>query len=302
MRAPPVRLAALAVVYASFGSPAHAADLVLAPTSEWKLREYEDKCRVSRTFGEGEDSVTVWIDQGGLSQAYNLTLIGRPLRHPYGPNLSVRFAPEPEYSRNYIYAESSKGRPVVTLFGVRLTPTDAERELLGIPLEPLPTSASAAKADSAARNGERAATITGIRFGRALVAPLTLQTGALAEPLGQLQACALALERRIGVNTALAASPPKAVNEASWAAELQKGYPNYLVRAKEEARIDVRLTIATSGKPTFCEVPEVEGLTSFNDTACLLLLKHATFEPARDAAGKPLVARYPLRISFVIKD
>jgi Gram-negative bacterial TonB protein C-terminal len=302
MRALLVRLSALAVACASFGSPAQAADLVLPPTSEWKLREYDDKCRVSRTFGEGEDSVTLWIDQGSLSQAYNLTLIGRPLRHPYGPNLSVQFAPEPEYSRNYIYAESSKGRPVVTLFGVRLTPTNAERELLGLPLEPLPASTSAPKAEPTARTAERAAAITEIRFGRALIAPLSLQTGALTVPLEQLQNCAADLERRIGVNTALASSTPRPVNQAAWAAELQKSYPNHLARAEQEARINVRLTIATTGRPTFCEVPEVEGLTSFNDTACWLLLKHATFEPARNAAGEPLVARYALRVTFVLND
>jgi hypothetical protein len=45
-------------------------------------------------------------------------------------------------------------------------------------------------------------------------------------------------------------------------------------------------------------VQEVEGLTSFNDTACLLLLRHATFEPARNAAGEALVARYRLRMTF----
>lgn len=110
------------------------------------------------------------------------------------------------------------------------------------------------------------------------------------------------LERQLGVNSALAAIPPKAVDEAKWAAQIQKGYPGYLQKAGQEAVLDVRLTIGTSGRPSFCEVQEVEGLSSFNDTACLLLLKHATFEPARNAAGEALVARYRLRMSFVLSD
>jgi hypothetical protein len=295
-------LAAVAAAIAPLPHPAQAADPIIPPASDWKLREYDDKCRMSRVFGKGEDSVTLWIDQGSLSQAYNITLIGRPLRNPYGPNISVRFAPEPEYSRNYIYAESSKGRPVVSLFGVRLTPTAAERALLGLPEIPVTVSASAPKGDPLALDPERVAAITEMRFGRALVSPLALQTGALGEPLAQLQDCAVALEKRIGVSSALAASPPKAVNEGAWAAELQKGYPRHLLLAEEEARINVRLTIATSGRPSFCEVLDVEGLTSFNDTACQLLLKHATFEPARNAAGEAVVSRYPINISFVLRD
>ena len=37
-------------------------------------------------------------------------------------------------------------------------------------------------------------------------------------------------------------------------------------------------------------------------TACLLLLRHASFEPARNAAGEALVARYRLRMTFKLND
>lgn len=286
-----------------FAHPAQAAELSLAPSSDWVLREYDDKCRVTRTFGAGDDAVTLWLDQGSLAPSFNVTLLGRPLRHPYGPNLSVRFAPEPEYSRNYLYAESSKGRPVVTLFGVRLAPNAAERALLGLPPEEVsPASAMTPHSDPAAKVIAQAAAITDIRFGRALMQPLRLETSALDGPLALLQACAERLERQIGVNTALATMGPRPVDQARWAAEVQKGYPAYLARAEEEAKVDVRLTIATTGKATFCEVVDVDGLTSFNDTACLLLLKHALFEPARNTAGEAVVARYRTRITFKLND
>lgn len=295
-------LAALAIAGALAAAPARA-EIVLAPASEWTLKEYDDKCRITRIFGAGEDAVTLWLDQGGLAQTFNVTLIGRPLRNPYGPNLSVRFAPEPEYSRNYLYAESSKGRPVVTLFGVRLTPNNAERALLGLAVAAEPVaSPTAPRSDPTALDMARAAAVTDIAFGRALAQPLRLTSGALDAPLALLQACAERLERQLGVNTALSASPPRPVDQARWVAEIQKGYPAHLARAEEEARVDVRLTVATSGRATFCEVRDVEGLTSFNDTACLLLLKHATFDPARNAAGEPLVARYRLRMTFTLTD
>lgn len=284
-------------------APAHAAELVLSPSSEWTLKEYDDKCRMIRTFGAGEDAVTLWLDQGSPTPTFNVTLLGKPLRNPYGPNISVRFTPEPEYSRNYLYSESSKGRPVVTLFGVLLTPNASERALLGLPPETQPAaSPSAPRSDPGALTTTRAAGITDIQIGRALARPLRLASGALDAPLAQLQACAERLERQIGVNSALAATPPRPVNQSAWVARVQQGYPHYLARAGEEAVLDIRLTISTSGKPSFCEVQSVEGLTSFNDTACLLMLRYATFEPARNTAGEPLVARYRTRMTFKLPD
>ena len=61
--------------------------LTLAPAGEWKLREYPDKCRASRVFGEGEERTTLWIDQGGREPSYNVTMIGEPLKSSHGLSL-----------------------------------------------------------------------------------------------------------------------------------------------------------------------------------------------------------------------
>ena len=285
-------------------APAHADDLTLAPAGDWALKEYDDKCRITRVFGAGEDAVTLWLDQGSLTPTFNVTLLGRPLRHPYGQNISVQFAPEPEYFRNYLYAESSKGRPVVTLFGVRLSPNAAERALLGLPEAPAPASASASAPiiDPGEAAIALAAGVTDIRFGRALMKPVSLESGPLDQPLARLQDCAAQLERRLGVNTAFATTPARPVDQEVWWPEVEKGYPTYLAMANEEAVLDMKLTIAANGRATYCEVQEVEGPTSFNDTACLLLLKHGRFEPARSPAGEALVSRYRMRIRFTLED
>ena len=64
-----------------FSAPLQA-ETVLEPSSDWRLREYEDKCRLSRNFGEGEQAVSLWLDQGGAQQTFNLTLIGEPFANP----------------------------------------------------------------------------------------------------------------------------------------------------------------------------------------------------------------------------
>ncbi len=296
------------VMIAGIGAvPATAEPLSLEPNAEWKLREYEDKCRISRTFGADKDQVTLWVDQGGEAPAYNLTAIGRPMRNPYGPNIAVQFAPEPEYFRAYVAAKSSKGRPVVSLFGLRLTPTMEERALLGLESE-LPEQAEQsetylpgaprAPTTISEMTPERLAAITELRLGRALMKPIVLKTGSLTDPLAKLQLCAEKVANAITRNTALAAIPPQPTEVARWAKIIQEGYPKYLIRAGEEASVSVRLTINKTGRPSYCEVTAVEGLTSFNDTVCLLLLRHATFNPALNAEGQSLVAQYSTRVTF----
>ena len=102
------------------------AELTLEPASDWRLREYDDKCRMIRTFGSGEDRLTMWVDQGGLGSSFNITLIGEPVRYPYGPQIAVAFDPGEEVTRNYVTSKSSKGRPVLAMFGIE--PISFERD------------------------------------------------------------------------------------------------------------------------------------------------------------------------------
>ena len=60
----------------------------------------------------------------------------------------------------------------------------------------------------------------------------------------------------------------------------------------------MRLTIDKVGAPTFCEVTGYSGPASFNDTACLQLLRHARFAPATNAAGDPVASFYSTRITY----
>jgi len=286
-------------------SPALADPLTLEPSTDWKLREYDDKCRMNRVFGSGDDRVTLWLDQGGVDPSYNLTLIGGPMRSPYGANISIQFAPGPEYSRAYLKAKSSKGRPVISLFGARLLPTTAELKETDSEPESQDGEESVdwangwvASVDTTLPSPEQIFAITELRLGRALIKPVTLRTGSLTTPLADLQSCAEKLEEQIKVNTALAATPVKPTQIGRWARILQQNYPRHMLRAEQEGRIGVRLTIGTNGRPSYCEVTSVVGPTSFNDTVCLLLLKHATFESARDESGKPVAARYATMVTF----
>ncbi len=284
--------------------------LDLWPTSQWSVDALDTKCRLSRTFGSGENQTVLWIEKGSADAAYNLTLIGRPFRHPFGSKVSVQFAPEPEYERAYLTAKSSAGRPVISLFGAHFTPTPTERDadqdaIVDDKVEtvdygdPAYTSTGAIDFADAA---ERLRAINQLRLGGALMNPVSLTTGPLEKPLASLHECVTRLEERITRDIENAASPTEPVDIERWAGILQRSYPTQMLREKEEGRIGVNLTIGKDGRPGHCEVLSVVGPTSFNDTVCLLLLRHATFEPARDANGDPLVSRYRTRVTFRLND
>ncbi|MEP5937599.1 MAG: energy transducer TonB [Erythrobacter sp.] len=279
----------------------------LKPSSEWKLREYDDKCRMARVFGTGENAVTMWMDKGGPGPGVNLTLIGKPVRDPFGPRIRVAFAPGEKVERNYLEATSSAGRPVLAMFGVE--PMHAPQYLPAPPamgenpdsLEDedvdfaRASSSDVSQAGSLALLDQRTANITALKIDGAIRKPLSFELSEFPEALGKLVDCTEKLIDKINANIAVSVTP---VRQVEWARKLQQSYPNAMLRAEREGRVDVSLTVNAKGKTTFCEIRTSSGPASFNDSACLELLRHATFEPAKDAGGNPVAGFFNTRITY----
>lgn len=268
---------------------AQAQTLQLEPTSEWKLREYEDKCRVSRVFGEGENAVTLWLDQGGSRQNYNLTLIGTPVRNPNGPAIRIKPGNEEEIIRSYIKATSSKGRPVLRMFGLTL-------------VQPKMVSEEDAKLADVSISEARANAIETLGVRDAIRRPLQLKLGSMGPQFAFLQECGARLERTLTRRSRAIegeAQPPKALNEDDWLSA--EDWPLYLRRAEMAGTIQTRLTVGTNGKASACSVVGSNKPQLFDDSVCLALLKRARFEPARDGNGKPVASYYHSAVTFRFK-
>ncbi|MEP0189451.1 MAG: energy transducer TonB [Erythrobacter sp.] len=268
---------------------AQAQSLQLEPTSEWNLREYEDKCRVSRVFGVGENAVTLWLDQGGSRQNYNLTLIGEPLGNPYGPAIRIKPGDEEEIVRSYIKAKSSKGRPVLRMYGLTLVQPKLERE-------------DDADRPDVSISEARAAAIQTLRLREAIRLPLQLQLGAMGPQFAFLQECGARLERTLTSRSrALTgeAQPPSPLNGDKWLSA--QDWPAYLRRAKMEGTVTFRLTVGKNGKPSACSILRSNKPQLFDDAVCLALLKRAKFEPARDGEGEPVASYYLTSVTFRFK-
>lgn len=262
---------------------------MLESAGDWKLREYDDKCRVSRVFGSGEDRVTLWLDQGGAPQIYNLTLIGRPLRNPYGPAVRIRFGEEEETIRSYISLKSSKGRPVITMYGVTLVQPEMEKD----------EDASLPKITV---GSERMSAIDSLRIRTGVVNPMRLELGPMALPFGYLQDCGDRLEIALS-NASRAISgettAPEPIDYDQWLNP--SDYPAYLLRSGMEGTIHYRLTVRSNGSPGSCYVTKSNKPQLFDDVMCLGLMKRARFKPATGRDGEPITSYYEGKVTFRLR-
>ncbi|MEO0462675.1 MAG: energy transducer TonB [Pseudomonadota bacterium] len=274
---------------ALLGTSSAAAMLSLEPTSKWTLREYEDKCRLKRTFGVGEDSVTLWLDQGGEQQAFNLTLLGEPFANPYGPGIRIKPGEEDEIIRSYISVKSSKGRPVLRMYGLTLVQPEMKR---GKDL-----------AEVNVRLGkERVAAVTSLKVSGAGLKGVTLALGPMGEQFERLQTCGTRLEGLLSeAGRALTgeASPPEPLEPGSWLKS--EDWPRYLLRARMEGQLEVRLTVNTKGRASGCTVLSSNRPQLFDDAVCLNLIQRARFKPAVNAQKEPVASYYQTSIAFQIK-
>jgi len=297
-----------AVLMAVSSVPASAATLELEPSSDWTLREYDDRCRIMRKFGEGEDEVTLWIEKAGAGRFVNMTAIGRPFRNPYGPRIRIAARPEESIIRGFISNTSSTGRPVISMFGVSLISFESpevgeitqsnDEEAVdlsagvvegGAPLSPQIIE-------------QRYDALQTIELSGALVQKVSLETGGIATMMEQLQQCADTIPQRqkniVEGEVVQRARGAGTEGEREWAQRIQANYPPYLLRERAQGTVAVRVQINPQGRASYCEVTGHTGPAGFNDAACLAMLRYSRFQPAKDRNGDPMWGSYATRITY----
>lgn len=77
-------------------------------------------------------------------------------------------------------------------------------------------------------------------------------------------------------------------------------YPAAARRADQQGTVTFRLEIDTKGLPANCSIVASSGSSELDQETCALMLRRARFSPALDAAGKPVVAPYIGRFSWIL--
>ena len=75
-------------------------------------------------------------------------------------------------------------------------------------------------------------------------------------------------------------------------------YPSEALGSNEQGTVLVRLDIDEAGKPSGCRIAQSSGSASLDRQTCAIFVRRGRFDPAIDAAGKPVASHYVTRLTW----
>lgn len=282
-------------------STAFATPLVLEPSSDWTLHVQEDNCQLLRKFGQGQDELTVQFDTRSPAESPSLMLIGEPVSFR-GEKTSLKLSMLPG-GGSYSWVDNSVTR------GSTL---DGKPTLLVsyVPFVDKPDSTKPKYADFHARRRlvlmpARIAAIDSMLVEPALKPPLLLKLGSMAEPYASLRRCGMNVVRSWGIEPTDTAQMPETYPSPrrgadSWIAALP--LPRATSQRSDRAEARVRLMVDEQGRPYDCKINVTMVKAGFVDETCQYLMHNAKFDPALNAAQKPVKGWWTTVIRFQMRN
>lgn len=265
------------------------ADIVLAPTGEWKTIRRNGKCTLSRKFGSGDNATTLQLSQSGSRPFLNLAVASELVANPYSHIVDIQFGPNEEASRrSFVTNRTRNGTPIMIMYGLLLAPVSTKDAESGI-VERL--------------GAEREKAIDRLVFSRGVSRDFTLQLGSMHEPVETLSQCAdeayASFRKSSDTDKRVAVVPTPRSNPSEWMSA--KDYPYDLIRAGIDGVIQFRLTVNEEGRAIACQITKTQRPQMFDDTVCANMMRNARFHPAKTWRGEPTVGFYTNQINFVAK-
>lgn len=292
-------LAITAVVAASLSapdSPASAREGIdridsIPASSQWNIEFGEDRCRLARTFGEGDDRHLVFFEQAAPDEDFGLTLAG-PRIDDFRVARFRRLALE----RDEEFREMNTRWGTVDGFG-----TAVIYPRIRINDEPEESEDGPALRGLPAIDLEEASTIDRIIFGHGGRA-IAFETGDMAPPFQALNVCAADFIRAWGLDPEQHesfTSLPEWKNERSVARQIQRKYTRAALNRGEQAIIRMRVIVEPDGSVSDCHLQEATETERLESNACTEM-ERARFDPALDANGEPMRSFYTTNIIYQI--
>lgn len=276
------KLSVLTLLLAAGVGAAKEPPLSLTPSGAWVMNYAPDSCHLARTFGEGDQAVSIEFRKFSPSDRFELLVAGKTLASQRTDVLVTEFGPGggPEQHPNALQGQMSDGRTVLEMTAM-LFPKDEKAQ-----------RSWKAEQDPAPLDTEAEARITELRISGPIPRPLVFQLGPMGKPLDAMRACLDELMTHWGIDAAahhsLTRAAAPASNPQNW---ISPGYfPENMLKQHRSGTVHFRLMVDTQGKPTGCVVQT--GDDAFNNLTCTALMKRARFTPALDANGKPIPSYY----------
>lgn len=270
--------------------------VVLKPSSSWQLNYAEERCRLGRQFGEGEQKVLLFMDRFAPSEYFRLTIAGKRMRTAVQKgDAHIQFGPnEEEQQLAFLNGNLGKEPALVFSSSARIAPPSAA-ELLAIKNREK-TEWVVIKPVSE----DRQKAVRYLRVGKPLRKPVTLETGSMRAPLAALDTCIDNLLTSWGVDVEKHKTLTRAVTPLKspdkWI--VSSDYPTDMLSAGQPALVNFRLSIGPDGVPTACHIQATTRPKEFDNAVCKSVMRRARFSPALDATGQPLVSYYQNNVYF----
>lgn len=267
----------------SLSNPVNAQELVrLAPATPWALDYAKDSCRLVRTFGTGEQEVTVGLTSYASGAMFQLSAVGN-LTRPVSTadTITIALGELEKFKVGFLKVDFG-GRPgllITNPISVGTPPPAAiEQMRRSLPVDSYSDPAVEAQVKT-------------IGFIDGFQQEFEIETGSLRAPLKALKDCTVELVSHWDIDHAahqgLTKGPTPQSGPEPW---LQwSAYPREM---RQPTMINFRLIVDTEGKVADCLVADAEEGSEFARVTCELLREKASFTPALDANGQPVRSYY----------
>jgi len=296
-------LALLAPVF-SASAAAPSSTIEIAPTSDWTVNYANDSCRLSRTFGEGENAMSLSFDRFEPGDDFMLTVGGYRLAGHKGDRTSLRFGPGVHGEIDGLdEAYLSDLTPALYVTSARLHDMPAAK--LGAQEAPSGLARETAARMTRTQHQidpaveDSIASLDVIAKGKP---SLRLKLGSLGKPMAALRTCTDDLLANWGIDLAahrgLTRPAIPVGSPGDWLTS--SDYPDEPLMARQPGLVQVRLSVGVDGKPTDCFIQQSTRGAGFATTVCQALMRRGRFEPALGADGKPIASYWRTSVRFDI--
>lgn len=271
---------ALAALPALLAAPAQAKVVDIAPSSPWNVDYGENKCRLARFFGEGDNRHLLFFEQYWPGETFGMTAAGPAFRrYRSGQPTQVGFFAEqqPFETRPFSGSVGEYGNGVIySTLGLKKAEQSADggqAAPAGIPQLDKDTGRKVEFVSLRQRGDE-----------------VRLLTGPLDEAFAVLDSCALDLIGSWGLDVAqhrTATRLPRWINKDAVVRRIVAVYPREALNNGEQGIMRMRVTVSPVGTVEDCTIIKATDTERLESPACKAMLE-ARFEPALDAEGEPM--------------
>lgn len=243
-------------------------------------------------FGSGKDMIVARFTRYQPSDRFDLALSGDNLDRT-GPASAVKLTFGPGLPEREVTAivGTMSDKPLLLINGQRLDAWKPSPKAKG---EELPPSITPAQE----------AAITGLTLRLGGKRLYRLELGRMDKPMAAMRTCMDDLLQHWGYDPKSYAAQSRAARPigvpGSWV--VSDDYPSKAVMMGHNGLIQFRLDVDETGKVLGCHVLARTNPDEFADVSCRALTRRAKFEPALDAAGKPVKSFYVNKIRFVMEE